>query len=172
VAALSDNAVVARAAQTATASLRMRSLAPSAPPALLEYPVSTKISTLRPVLRWRPTPGEDYVVAVQDASGRELWKGRGKPEGFRPEVKLAAGTRYSWTVSGARGAVAEAHFETLADDAMRRAEQSRKNAKSFGDKVVHALLLQEIGADQESREAWAALARERPDLAELAALAR
>ena len=172
VTSLSDPAVVARAAQAATASLRMRSLATSAPPALLEYPVSTKVSTLRPQLRWRAAAGEDYVVAVQDASGRELWKGRGKAEALRPDLKLATASRYSWTVSGPGGAVAEAHFETLPDDAIRRAERSRKGAKSFADKVVHALLLQEVGADQEAREAWAALARERPDLPELPALAR
>ena len=169
---LSDHAVVARAAQTATASLRMRGLAANVPPALLEYPVSTKVSTLRPLLRWRAAPGEDHVVAVQDASGQEIWKGRGKPEGIRPDLKLAAGTRYFWTVSAAGATVAEAHFETLTDDAIRRAEQSRRNARSFADRVIHALLLQEIGADQESREAWAALARERPDLPELPALAR
>ena len=38
--------------------------------------------------------------------------------------------------------------------------------------VLHALLLHDIGAQQEARAAWAALARERPDLPELAALAR
>ena len=172
VAALSDGAVVARAAQTATASLRMRSVAVTPPAAPLEYPVSTKVSTLRPTLRWRATPGEEYQVAVQDASGRELWKGKGKAEGTRPEVKLAAGTRYSWTVAGARGAIGEAHFETLPEEPLRRAERSRTGARSFGERVVHALLLQELGADQESREAWAALARERPDMAELPALAR
>jgi hypothetical protein len=172
VAALSDTAVVARAAHTATASLRMRGLAPVAPPALLEYPVSTKVSTLQPHLRWRGAPGEEYVVALQDAAGREIWKGRVKAGDTRPGVKLVAGTRYSWTVTGGRGPLAEAHFETLAEEAMRRAERSRASSRDFGDRVMHALLLQEVGADQESREAWAALARERPDMPELPALAR
>jgi len=72
----------------------------------------------------------------------------------------------------ARGPVAEAHFETLPQDAIRRAERSRAGTKTFGERVVHALLLQEVGADQEAREAWAGLARERPDLPELPALAR
>jgi hypothetical protein len=172
VASLADRAAVTRAAQTATASLRMRSIAQGPPPALLEYPVSTKISTLRPQLRFRTAPGEDYIVAVQDAAGRELWKGKGRADGTRPDVKLAPGTRYSWTVASARGALAEAHFETLSEDAMRRAERSRGASRSFAERVVHALLLQEVGADQESREAWAALARERPDMPQLPALAR
>lgn len=172
VAALSDGAVVARAAHTATASLRMRGISANPAPALLEFPVSTKVSTLRPQLRWRAAAGEEYVVAVQDAAGRELWKGKGKADGTRPDVKLAAATRYSWSVTSARGSIAEAHFETLPEDALKRAERSRAGARSFGDRVVHALLLQEVGADQESREAWAALARERPDMPELPALAR
>ena len=172
VASLTDPAVVARAAQTATASLRMRSITNPPPPALLEYPVSTKVTTLRPQLRWRAVPGEEYVVALQDAAGRELWKGKGKPEGTRPEVKFAAATRYSWTVTSAKGALAEGHFETLPEEAIRRADRSRAGVRSFGDRVVHALLLQEVGADQEAREAWAALARERPDMPELPALAR
>jgi hypothetical protein len=37
---------------------------------------------------------------------------------------------------------------------------------------MHALLLHELGATQEARAMWATLARERPDLPELAALAR
>jgi hypothetical protein len=37
---------------------------------------------------------------------------------------------------------------------------------------MHALVLQEMGATQEAKEAFAALARDRPDLPELAALGR
>jgi hypothetical protein len=75
-------------------------------------------------------------------------------------------------VTGGRGSAAEAQFETLPDAALRRAGRSRAASGTFGDRVVHALLLQEVGADQEAREAWAALARERPDMPELPALAR
>ena len=172
VSALMDAAVVSRAAQTATASLRMRGLAASVPPALLEYPVSTRIATLQPALRWRARDGESYTVALQDAAGRDLWKGKGAAEGTVPAVPLAAATRYSWTVAGSRGSVGEAHFETLPADAIRRAEKSRAAARSFPERVVHALLLQEVGAEQEARLAWGNLARERTDLPELPALAR
>lgn len=172
VASLSDTAVVARAAQTATASLRMRSIASPQSPAPLEYPVSTRVSTLSPQLRWRAAPGEDYAIAIQDAAGRELWKGKGNTGIARPGVKLVPGARYSWTLASSQGASVEAFFEVLHEDALRRAERSRALARTFGDRVVHALLLQELGADHESREAWAALARERPELPELSALAR
>jgi hypothetical protein len=37
---------------------------------------------------------------------------------------------------------------------------------------MFALLLQEMGATQEAREAWAKLSQERADLPELSALAR
>jgi hypothetical protein len=45
-------------------------------------------------------------------------------------------------------------------------------AGRFSERVLHALLLHDIGAHQEARSAWEALARERPDLPELSALAR
>jgi len=64
---------------------------------------------------------------------------------------------------------AEAATVTLVD---AKAEKSRASAKTFSERVLHALLLQDIGASQEAREAWAALARERPDLTELSALSR
>jgi hypothetical protein len=127
---------------------------------------------LRPTLRWRAEPGEEYVLVVSDASGRELWKGRGKEGTARPAVSLVAESRYTWSVSSARGPVGEAEFETLDAEAIRRAERSRAAARSFADRVLNALLLQEVGAAQEAREAWAVLARERPDLPQLPVLAR
>jgi hypothetical protein len=172
VAALGTTGVVARAAQTATASLRMRGLAPGTTPAVLEYPVATRVSTLRPTMRWRENPGEEYTVVLQDVSGKELWKGRGSGAGTRLPVPLAAQARYTWSVAGLRGPLGEAEFETLPAEAMRRVEKSRAAATTFPDRVVHALLLQELGADHEAREAWGDLSRERPDMPELPALAR
>lgn len=173
VVALADAAVVSRAAQTATASLRMRGMGPGpVSPAVLEFPVSTRVATLRPALRWRAEAGEEYTLVIAEPSGREVWKGRAKSSPFRPGVALAAESRYLWTVTSARGTVGEAQFETLGAQAIGRAERSRGAAKSFPDRVMNALLLQEIGAQQEARDAWAELARERPDLPELPALAR
>lgn len=172
VTALSDGRVVQQAAQTATASLRMRGMASATPPAALEFPVATRIATLKPALRWRAEPGEVYTLVVSDPAGREVWKGRSKEGAARTGTTLTAGTRYTWTVASARGSLGESQFETLPAEAIGRAERSRAAAKSFPDRVVNALLLQEIGAEQEARDAWAALARERPDLPELPALAR
>lgn len=170
--ALPDPSVVGRLSQTATASLRMRSLNPaSAEKVGPAYPVETRVSSLTPVLRARgAAPGA--AAAIQDAAGKELWKGGVSPEGTRPSVKLSPATRYTWTVMTPQGALAEARFETLPADAIARVEKSRVAARSFPERVMHAFLLHDLGASQEAREAWAALARERPDLPELAALAR
>ena len=80
VAVLSDPGVVARVSRTATASLRMRGLAPIAAiqgPAL-EYPVDTRVATLQPLLRWKNDPAVQgaQVSVMVDASGKEVWKGR------------------------------------------------------------------------------------------------
>jgi hypothetical protein len=167
-----SSGVLQRAAETATASLRMRSVAPSSP-AALEFPVSTRVATLKPTLRWRAEGGgDDFTLVLLDAKGKQVWKGAAKPEGTRPGVTLAPASRYSWTVIGARGPVGQAEFETLGADAIARAERAGSEARSFSGRVVHALLLQDLGAQQEAREAWARLAAERPDLPELANLAR
>ena len=58
----------------------------------------------------------------------------------------------------------------LSADARAKIARSHAAAKTFSARVSHALLLQDLGATREAREAWAQLARERPDLPELAAL--
>ena len=58
----------------------------------------------------------------------------------------------------------------LSAEARARIARSKANAKTFSARVSHALLLEELGATHEAREAWAELAHERPDLPELAAL--
>ncbi len=57
-------------------------------------------------------------------------------------------------------------------DAIATADKARAGAKSFSDRVLLALVLQDLGATQDSREVWAQLAAERPDIPELAGLAR
>jgi hypothetical protein len=170
---LPDAGVVARVARTATASIRMRGLSTEGPAkSALEYPVNSRIATLQPTLRWQAggTSG-DVTVTVVDAKGREVWKGSAQPASVRTG-KLSPATVYTWTVMTPKGVLGEARFETLPADAMAKAEKSRASARTFTDRVMHAFLLQDVGATQDAREAWAALARERPDLPELAVLAR
>jgi hypothetical protein len=173
VVALTDPSVIARVAQSATASLRMRGVSPGAGTAtILEYPVDTRVATLTPALRLREGAAiEGLTVSLLDADGKQLWHGSAKP-GMRPSVKLSPATRYTWTVMTSNGPIGEAGFETLPAQAIAKAEKSRAAARSFADRVLHAVLLQDIGASQDAREAWAALSRERPDLPEAAVLAR
>ncbi len=170
---LPNASVVARVSQTATASLRMRSIVPASAKAGLQFPVDTRVTTLQPVLRWQGNSARENVeVTLTDASGKEVWKGAAEPGAALPAVKLSPATRYRWTVMTPKGSLGEAQFETAAADAVAKAAKSRAAAKSFSDRVLHALLLQDLGAAQEAREAWAALARERADIPELAGLAR
>jgi hypothetical protein len=174
VAILPDPGVVARVSRTATASLRMRGIGDGGKArSTLEFPVDTRVSTLQPTLRWKNGARDEKVtVSVVDASGREVWRSGPVPESARTAVKLAPATAYRWTVTTPRGVLGEASFETLPAAGLARVAKSRAAAKAFPDRVMHAVLLQDLGATQEAREAWAALARERPDLPELAALAR
>lgn len=169
---LSDRNVVTRISQTATASLRMRSMQGATPKAGLEYPVDTRVATLQPLLRWRDEAQEGIELTLREASGKEVWKGSGRSGSAQPAVKLSPGMRYRWSVTTPKGLLGEAQFETLANDGLMKVAKSRAGAKTFGDRVMHALLLQDLGAAQEAREAWGELARERPELPELAALAR
>jgi len=172
VSSLQDAGVVARVSKTATASLRMRNV--STPPArnALSYPVDTKVATLQPELRWTQVAREGVEVKLLDANGKELWKGSVDSGAARPAVKLSAATRYKWTVLTPKGAIGEAQFETLPADALMKVAKSKSSAKGFSERVMHAFVLHDLGATQEARAAWAELAKERPDLPELAALAR
>ena len=173
VAVLPDPSVVARVSRTATASLRMRGIGEEKNKASLEFPVDTRVATLQPTLRWKNAARADKVtVSVTDASGKEVWKADAAPESARTGVKLAPATIYKWTVMTPNGPIGEASFETLPAPALAKVARSRAEAKSFSNRVVFAFLLHDLGATQEARETWAGLARERPDLPELAALAR
>ena len=166
-------ATMVQTSKTATASLRMRS-APGykagRPGAL--YPVNTRISTLQPTLRWAGDPGATYEVVVTSASGKEVFKGNVHGTSIRLPAQLVAGQGYAWACSAGGAQVADARFETLSVDAIAAADKARASAKSFPDRVLLALSLQDLGAAQDAKEVWAQLASERPDIPELAGLAR
>jgi hypothetical protein len=75
-------------------------------------------------------------------------------------------------VTTPKGAKAEGRFQTVSAESMAVAEKSRVSAKSFSERVMHAFILQDLGATQDAKQAWSALSSERPDLPELAVLAR
>lgn len=172
--AVVDRQVVARVGKAARASTRMRGGKSPAPGRLaLEYPGEARIATLEPHMRWHSPSAAPVMLAVRSLGGSEVWKGAVSGNAARLPARLSPGERYSWTVTTAEGAVAEGRFETLPADALARvAAASGAAGRSFAHRVKHAMVLEELGAAQDAREAWAQLARERPDLVELQALAR
>jgi hypothetical protein len=170
---LGDSGIVARVSQSATASLRMRGIVPPAGASMILFPSDTRIATLQPVLRLRDGAAHAGATAtVLDEDGKSLWSGSIGRGSVRLPLKLAARSRYSWKVAMPGAAAEEARFETLSPEDLARLQRSQGKARTFTDRVQQAMLLQDLGARQEAREAWAVLAHERPDLPELASLAR
>lgn len=166
-------AVLVETSRTATASLRMRSApAPKSERAGPIYPVNSRIATLQPTLRWIGEPDVIYSVVLVSASGKEVFRGSAKGPSLRLPTRLVAGQGYAWTYSAGEAALGDSRFETLPADAITAAEKARAAAKSFADRVLLALALQDLGAAQDAREVWAQLAVERPDIPELASLSR
>jgi hypothetical protein len=164
--------VLVQTSRTATASLRMRSAtAPRGDRAGPLYPVNARIASAQPVLRWAGDPGATWTITVATAAGKEAFRGTAKGTSLRLPVRLAAGETFLWSVS-AGSESGEARFETLPADAVAAADKARAAARSFADRVLLAMFLQDLGAAQDSREVWAQLAAERPDIPELAGLAR
>ena len=164
--------VLVQTSRTATASLRMRSApAPRGDRSGPLYPVNAKIASAQPVLRWAGDAGGTWTVVVSTAAGKEAFRGAAKGTTLRLPVRLAAGETFLWSVS-AGSESGEARFETLPADAIAAADKARAAAKSFADRVLLAMFLQDLGAAHDSREVWAQLAAERPDIPELAGLAR
>jgi hypothetical protein len=170
-----DPVTVSRLADSATASVRMRSVtapqATSARPELL-YP-RARIAVLQPTLAWSADiPPGGFTVLVTAADGKPAWRGTAKATNLKVGAKLAPASRYTWSLMHGDTLLGEASFETLPAESVRRAEAARAASRTFSDRVLHALVLQELGAAQDARLAWAALSRERPELPELAVLAR
>lgn len=167
-----DAAVIVQASKAGTASLRMRSAqVPRPDPVGPQFPTG-QIAQLQPVLRWGGDPSATYEIVVMAASGKQVHGGPAKGTSLKLPVKLVAGQSYSWSVTPAGGASADARFEVLSSDAVQKADKARAGARSFNDRVQLALVLQGLGAAPDAREVWSQLAAERPDIPELAGLAR
>ena len=92
---------------------------------------------------------------------------------YKLPARLRPESEYAWTAVAAGNEVGAGKFRTLSSDALARLEKRRPSERAeFSDRLMYALLLQEMGATQEAREAWAKLSQERSDLPELSALAR
>jgi len=173
-----NSQVLVKVAQTSAASIRMRSMAPAKPQpkARLEFPTQGAVATLQPTLRWAAADGQgpaEVVVAVAGKEDKPVAKAKVTGTTHRLATRLRPDTEYAWSVSVAGQEIGSARFRTLPAAVIQDAEKRRPPEKAeFSDRLMYALLLQEIGAAEEARDAWAKLAQERPDLPELAGLAR
>lgn len=167
-----DAAVLVQASKAGTASLRMRSAAAPKPDAAGPVYPTGPIAQVQPVLRWGGDPAATVDVVVTAASGKQVHAGTAKGNTLKLPGKLVPGQAYSWSVAPKGGSPSDARFEVLGADAVATAEKARAAARTFNDRVHLALILQGLGAPQDAREVWGQLAAERPDLPELAGLAR
>jgi hypothetical protein len=161
--------------KSATASLRMRSLAPPAPSvtsAQLIYPVGGKIASLQPELRWtRVASASEYDVSVT-LEDRIVYRGKVKADVLKLPVKLTVGRQYTWMVTAGEARVA-AQFSTLSADEMKRLAALKPGSRAtFSDHLLYAITLHGMDATQDAKAAWQVLAVQRPELTELAALAK
>lgn len=170
--------VLVKVAQTQSASIRMRSISPAkaAAPAALEFPVRGAVSSLQPVLRWTAADAKamaEIVVSPVGAEGKPVVKAKAAGGAYKLPSRLKPDAEYVWSVSIAGAELGSATFRTLPAASLEKADKRRPTDKAeFSDRVLYALLLQELGASQEASELWGRLAQERGDLPELAALAK
>ncbi|MBL0143597.1 MAG: hypothetical protein IPP91_16170 [Betaproteobacteria bacterium] len=173
-----SNQVLVKVSQTSSASIRMRSIAPvkvDTKPKL-DFPTHGAITLLQPTLRWTVPEGKapaEVAIAVAGKEDKPFAKAKVSATSHRFSTKLQPDTEYSWTVSVEGQEIGTARFRTLSASAMQNTEKRRPSDKAgFSDRLLYALLLQDIGAVQEAQEAWGKLAQERTDLPELASLAK
>ncbi len=160
-------AIVVHTSRTATASLRMRSLAPGAKSEASAdgpiYPANAKVATFQPTFRWgADARGGAYTLVIASMDGKEVFRGRSLTTSLKLPVRLAPGVRYAWTISAGDARLGEAIFETMPVSAIQSADKARSAARTFSDRVLVAFHLEDLGARHDARELWADLARERP----------
>lgn len=177
--------VVAQMAQTSSASVRMRSIGGSANPEparplaieRLVYPRDTSVASLQPTFRWTSANARGPFEFELKASGgaKPVYKARATTTTLTlpKTVKLLPDVEYTWQVKVGGAEVGTTSFKTLTADSLD-VTQKRKPADNaqFSDWLLYALTLKEVGADQDATEIWGKLAKERPDLPELAVLAK
>ncbi len=167
-----------RTARLAQASIAMRGAGDEGA-VMLAYPVATWLTERPDAFRWTPVSNATgYRFTLTDAAGRVLHESRPRINAVDLPAALALepGRTYGWQVVAelADGKSIEGwtEFGVASADLRSRIEAARPApGVSFSDRVLHALLLEELGAREDARRVWAGLAAERPGDADLAARA-
>ena len=174
--------VVAQAAITSSASIRMRSLGTAKPEAPLPaerliYPRDTNVATLQPTFRWASASAKgpfDFELR-NSSNGKPVYKAKASATNINlpGNVKLQPDVEYSWMVKAGTTDVGMTQFKTLPTHAIDLTKKRKPDDKAvFSDWLLYALTLKEVGANQDAGDVWEKLAKDRPDLPELAALAK
>lgn len=175
--------VVASVNASSSASIRMRSVggkqaeASALPVERLIYPRETKVASLQPAFKWASANAKGpFEFELKPAgAAKVLYKARSNSLDLKlpGNVKLQPDTEYSWGVKSGANELGVSTFRTLPTHALDVTQKRRPDDKAqFSDWLLYALTLKDVGADQDAGEVWARLAKDRPDLPELAALAR
>ncbi|APV48734.1 hypothetical protein BWI17_02965 [Betaproteobacteria bacterium GR16-43] len=163
--------VLGQVGQTSAASVRMRSIAPPKAVSPLVFPTQGNIATLQPTFRWTATAPAEITLSVVGEE-KAVHAGKAVGNSYRVPAKLKPDTEYAWVVRIAGSELGSARFRTLPSEAIQVAEKRKPSERAeFSDRVMYALMLQDLGASQEAQEQWSKLAKERADLPELATLA-
>jgi hypothetical protein len=173
---------VAQIAQTSSASVRMRGVGNMRPEEKLPverllYPLQTKVLNLQPVFRWASANAKgpfEFELLASDG-GKSLFKAKVAATTIKlpGNIKLLPDAEYNWTVGAAAAALGSGSFKTLPMQSLELAQKRKpENKAQFSDWLLYALTLHELGAVQDAQEIWGKLAADRPDLPELAALAK
>lgn len=170
-----SSTVLVQIAQTSAASVRMRSIAvakPDTEPKLL-YPTQGNIATLQPTFRWRGADGKGEFLLLVAGQEKPVHAAKVSGGTYKLRARLRPDTEYTWIVTVAGDEIGTGHFRTLTPEALVQVDKQRPSDKAdFSDRVMFALMLQDLGAAQDAQESWARLAQEREDLPELAAFAK
>jgi len=167
-----------KVAQSSSASIRMRSLAPAKNDTrigALSYPTEGAVATLQPVLLWNGEAGKNYDVSLALASDpfNAIAAGKSNAPTHRFSTKLSPDTEYVWTVNAGGTELGRGKFKTLTADNVALLEKRKPaDRAAFSDRLLYAVMLNDLGATQDARVVWAKLAQERADLPELAALGK
>ena len=185
---VSGKTVNALSQATSSASIRMRSIgsgsaapAPAAPLPVerLLYPTMTTVVSLQPAFHWASANENgpfEFELKANATPAKNVYKAKANTVNVKlpNSVKLQPDTEYTWIVKAAGGAglvVGTSTFKTLTTAALEVVQKRKPADKAeFSDQLLYALTLQELGAQQDASEVFAKLAKDRPDLPELAGL--
>ncbi|BCB26526.1 hypothetical protein SKTS_14120 [Sulfurimicrobium lacus] len=144
---------------------------------LLE-PSGSLVSSERPTFRWEAVPGaKSYHFELDNDTGATMAEGTvNEPVFSLPAgVVLAEKMPYSWgvetSVDGRQ--YAKWHQFSVLDKGERERLEKLKpgDNATFGERVLYAAMLEEMGLREDARPLWKTLAMERPDDTRLQALA-